>query len=282
MRTLDKKFVSELKEGGSLRPIVDTVINDPSLDFEIREGYINIYFKGNSILRLNENGKYYINEKFVDGTELPSDGSFSTKDYLKDLTKIKNNVVKVKSERPALEIEYEQLLIRSNNFNENVNSEIFITDRQFDDKKNKTRFDLSGFYWRYESRKKHQTVPLTFIEVKYSLNSDIAEIDQQIDKYYNTVKSNISEIAMETKYLKDLKIDLGLIKQPDDRLDAYKTLKISDKIDDVKFIIALIDYNPKSKLFKAAKPKLEALSYSNQIEIFNCVFAIWSDYLKKI
>lgn len=279
MRTLDEKFVSEL-EKGSLKPIVDTVINDPSLDFKIRKGYINIYFKGNSILRLNENGTHEINEKFVDGTELTPKGSFSTKDYLKDLPKIKNNVVKVST---ALEIEYEQLLIRSNNLNENVNSEIFITDRQYTDNTNKTRFDLSGFYWKYgKSRKKGQTVPLTFIEVKYSLNSDIAVIDQQIDKYYNTVKSNISEIAEETKNLKDLKIKLGLINQPNDRLDALKTLKISDKIDDVKFIIALVDYNRNSKLFKEAKPKLEALPYSNQIEIFNCGFAIWSDYLKKI
>ena len=102
----------------------------------------------------------------------------------------------------------------------------------------------------------------------------------QIDKYYNAVNSNISNIASETEYLKDLKIELGLINQDKDRLDALKTLKISDRIQDAKFIIALIDYNPNSKLFD--KTKLTALPYSSQIEIFNCGLAVWDDYLIKL
>ena len=58
MRVLDKYFVTEFKKGGFFSPIVETVINDTTLDFEIRDGYVNIYFKGNSILKLNENGTY--------------------------------------------------------------------------------------------------------------------------------------------------------------------------------------------------------------------------------
>jgi len=283
MRVLDRGFVSELTNGGLFHPIVETVINDTTLDFEIRDGYINIYFKGNSILKLNENGTYEIHKKFVKGTSLsrfvflsPSD----VKNYLNNIPLIKYNVISVKSKRPTLEIEYEQLMIRSNNLNKNVNSEIYLTDRQYTDNINNSRFDLSGFFWSRKNRKRNQTVPLIFIEVKYSLNPDISDIDKQIDKYYNAVKSNISDIATETKYLKNLKIELGLINQSKDRLDALKTLKISDKIQDAKFIIALIDYNPNSKLFD--KTKLKAFSYSNQIEIFNCGLAVWNDYLIKL
>lgn len=283
MRTLDKIFVSKLTKGGVFYSIVDYVINDNTLDFEIRDGYINIYFKGNSILKLNENGSFEIHKKFLKGTSLSSSAFLSAldvKNYLDNIPLIKNNVISVKSKRPTLEIEYEQLLIRSNNLNKNVNSEIFLTDRQYADNINNSRFDLSGFFWSRENRKRNQTVPLTFIEVKYSLNPDISDIDKQIDKYYNAVKSNISDIASETEYLKDLKIELGLINQSKDRLDALKTLKISDKIQDAKFIIALIDYNPNSKLFN--KTKLKALSYSSQIEIFNCGLAVWNDYLIKL
>lgn len=104
---------------------------------------------------------------------------------------LKNNVIQIKLKRPPLEIEYEQLLIRSNNLNKNVNSEIFLTDRQYADKINNSRFDLSGFFWSRKNRKRNQTVPLTFIEVKYSLNPDISDIDKQIDKYYNVVNRNI-------------------------------------------------------------------------------------------
>jgi len=280
MRTLDKIFVSELKKGGLFYSIVDSVINDNTLDFEIRDEYINIYFKGNSILKLNENGSFKIHKKFLNGISLSS-FAFSTasdvKNFLDNIPLIKNNVISVKSRRPTLEIEYEQLLIRSNNLNKNVNSEIFLTDRQYTDNINNSRFDLSGFFWSRKNRKRKQTVPLIFIEVKYSLNPDISDIDKQIDKYYNAVNSNISDIASETEYLKNLKIELGLINQSKDRLDALKTLKVSDKIQDAKFIIALIDYNPNSKLFD--KTKLKALSYSSQIEIFNCGLAVWDDYL---
>lgn len=283
MRKLDNHFVNQLKTGGLFNPIVETIINDTTLDFEIRDGYINIYFKGNSILKLNENGTYEIHKKFLIGTGLTKTNFSSAKDisdYLNLLPTIKNNVIKVKSKRPTLEIEYEQLLIRSNNLNKNVNSEIYLTDRQYADNINNSRFDLSGFFWSRKNRKRNQIVPLTFIEVKYSLNPDISDIDKQIDKYYNAVKSNISDIATETEYLKNLKIELGLINQTKDRLDAIKTLRISDRIEETKFIVALIDYNPNSKLFD--KTKLTSLSFSNQIEIFNCGLAIWNDYLTKI
>ena len=283
MRVLDGNFVLELKKGGLFHSIVDYVINDTTLDFEIRDGYINIYFKGNSILKLNENGTFEIHKKFQKGTSLSKltlSSATDVNNYLDNIPLIKNNVISVKSKRPTLEIEYEQLLIRSNNLNKNVNSEIFLTDRQYADNINNSRFDLSGFFWSRKNRKRNQTAPLTFIEVKYSLNPDISDIDQQIDKYYDAAKSNISGIASETRYLKNLKIELGLINQSKERLDALKTLKISDKIEDAKFIVALIDYNPNSSLFD--KSKLKALSFNSQIEIFNCGLAIWNDYLIKL
>ena len=283
MRTLNEAFVTKLKEGGLFHTIIEYVIKDTTLDFQIRDGYINIYFQGSSILKLNENGSCEIHEKFLEGTSL-SEFIFSTatdvNNYLSNIPTIKNNVISVKSKNPTLEIEYEQLLIRSNNLNKNVNSDIFITDRQYTDNINNSRFDLSGFFWSGVNRKRNQTVPLTFIEVKYSLNSDISDISKQIEKYYNAVKSNISDIASETENLKNLKIDLGLINQSKERLDALKTLKISKNIDDAKFIIALIDYNPNSKLLDLEK--IKSLSFKRQIEIIKCGLAIWGDYLNKI
>ena len=280
MRTLDENFIAKFQTGGLFYPIIDAVIQDTTLDFEIRDGYINLYFKGNSILKLNKNDTLEINDKFLKGTSF-SKKSFSTRidvnSFLLNIPLIKNNVIAVKSIRPTLEIEYEQLMIRSNNLNKNVNSEIYLTDRQYTDNENNSRFDLSGFFWSRTNRKRNQTVPLTFIEVKYSLNPDISKIDIQMNKYYDAVKSNIINIARETKYLKNLKIELGLINQSKERLDALKTLKISDNIDDAQFIIALIDYNPNSKLFD--KTKLKALPFNNQIKIFKCGLAIWEDNL---
>lgn len=280
MRKLSANFETQLLPDGLYNPIVQAVINDSSLDFEIREGYINIYFQGNSILKLNEDGSYDIHNKFLVGVNLTTKLFSNPNDvtcFINSIPIIKNNIISVKSNRPTAEIEYEQLIIRSNNFNKNVNSELFITDRQYAYTSNKSRFDLSGFYWDRNSRKRDQTVPLTFVEVKYSLNPDIADIHNQINKYYNTVALNIKNIASETEYLKNLKIKLGLINQPTDRLKALETLKISDCISDAKFIIALIDYNPHSSLFDILK--LRTLPFKDQIKIFKCGFAIWDKYL---
>lgn len=281
MRKLNQNFVQAFNISGIYHPIIRKVIQDNSLDFEIRNGYINIYFKGNSILKLYENNSYEIHPNFVKNTEFSGTSkSLNVENFIKNIPIIKDNVIDTKTKHSSLEIEYEQLLIASNNFNKNVNSEIFITDRQFADSKNNTRFDLSGFYWSRNGRKLNQTVPLTFIEVKYSLNNDISDIDTQIERYYNVVKSNIKDIAEETEYLKNLKIELGLINQSVKKQNALKTLKISNDINKVKFIIALIDYNPYSKLLDVEK--LKKLTFSNQIEIYNCGLAIWDKNLKKL
>ena len=68
MRTLDENFIAKFQTGGLFHPIIDAVIQDTTLDFEIRDGYINLYFKGNSILKLNENGILEIHDKFLKGT----------------------------------------------------------------------------------------------------------------------------------------------------------------------------------------------------------------------
>lgn len=57
-----------------MAPILDEMHRDKDLDLQIRGGYINIYFKGNSLLKLTEKGpELYavdIHEKFLGGIEL--------------------------------------------------------------------------------------------------------------------------------------------------------------------------------------------------------------------
>ncbi len=269
MRTLNGSFIDEFKQGGCYNDLLKLVIQDADLDLQIRENKINIYYKGNSILKLKENHTCEIHEKFTQNIPYQLQGKFNLQQYLSALPKIKENVNINKSKHPTLEIEYEQLIIRSNN---NVNSEIFITDRQFAD--NKSRFDLTGIYWG-QPRKRGQTVPLAFIEAKYGLNNDIQDLPSQIERYYKTVQPKVKEIAEETEYLLKIKAGLGLYnyKEP----EALMTLEVSNKIENAHFIIALIDFNPNSKLLERCD--FSSLPFSNQIKIFKCGLAIWKDSL---
>jgi hypothetical protein len=53
MRKLSSTFLQCLKSG-FLSPITEQVKCDHDLSLDIREGYINIYYKGNSLLKLVE------------------------------------------------------------------------------------------------------------------------------------------------------------------------------------------------------------------------------------
>ena len=53
MRTLSKTFLHCLKKG-FLSAITEQYRHDPDLSLEIRDNYINFYYKGNSLLNLDE------------------------------------------------------------------------------------------------------------------------------------------------------------------------------------------------------------------------------------
>jgi len=52
MRGLSDEFFNCLKSG-FLSGIIESVKGDSDLDLEIRDSYINVYYKGNSLLNVN-------------------------------------------------------------------------------------------------------------------------------------------------------------------------------------------------------------------------------------
>ena len=67
---------------------------------------------------------------------------------------------------------------------------------------------------------------------------------------------------------------------PENRLEAMKTLTFARKIDQFQFVVILVDYNPKSKLF--GRNQLAALPFANQVRIFRSGFAMWGSILQPI
>ena len=284
MRILSAQFLSDLKTG-HLLPLLERVKYDFDLDLNIRDGYLNIYYKGHSLLNLNSIYEVRIANEFRKTLNLPQKLSSATEvdSYLQLLPFIKENIIFYKSHtKSSFEIEYEQLLIRSNNIHLSVNTDVFITDRQYTDPNAESRFDLTGVLWPAKNRRSSAPLPLVFVEVKYSLNTDIQEIDKQIGKYYAAVSNKIQHIADETEDILKTKIDLGLLNQDSARLLALKGKSVSNNIDEAIFIVALIDYNPNSTLWNTAISKLQQLPFRNQIKIFNCGFGIWDNHQRLI
>lgn len=174
MHKLSDNFMNCLKSG-FLAGILTAVRGDYDLDLQIRKNYINIYFKGHSLLKLTEIDptKYNveIHKKFANGLKLPSQliDIETTENFLRNIPQLKQNILGVK--KKSLETEYEQMIIRANNLERRNNSEYFIIDRQY--MKTKARFDLIGIFWDRNNRRKNQEVDLCLMEVKFTLNQDI-------------------------------------------------------------------------------------------------------------
>ena len=274
MRRLSHNFIDQLKTG-FLSKILQLAIEDHDICFDIRKNYINLYFKGHSLLKLTEITpncfSIDIHWKFIDNLHTPKVlTSFeTTQQFLTAVPYLKGNIQKI--HKRSLEIEYEQMIIRANNYEMRNNSEYFIIDRQY--VKGDARFDLTGFYWNRDNRRKYQVVDLCLMEVKFALNQDISSIHEQLERYYQSVIANSSSIVAEASTVLAQKLDLGLFRQSQKRLEAMKTLTISEDVSTFQYILFLIDYNPHSKLFDL--DKLKSLPFSDQIKIFFGGFALW-------
>ena len=283
MRKLSPTFLNCLNSG-FLSKITEYARHDPDLTLEIRDAYINLYYKGNSLLKLTEAGSplYYkaeIHKKFLEGLSMPPDLSRSTvAHFIENIPHLKENISRYGQQ--SLELEYEQMIIRANNFEPRNNTEYFIVDRQYTVKEG--RFDLTGMYWSRGGRRRNQEVPVCFMEIKFALNKDIQALHEQLARYYEPIKNHAACIAEEMEGIFKQKLALKLYDQPSERLNAMKTLTFSRDINDFQFILILVDYNENSRLLRGALEKIKKLPFADQVRIFYSGFGMWAQNVGKI
>jgi hypothetical protein len=281
MRKLSDTFLECLKSG-FLSGITQFVRADRDLNLEIREDLINIYFKGNNLLRLAETRiphhyRASTDAKFREGIQFTQDLTESTvPQFIKNIPLIKENIIKYG--KRTLEIEYEQMLIRANNYEKHSNTEYFIVDRQYTVKEG--RFDLVGMYWKAHPRRPGQTVPVCLLEIKFALNHEIRELNNQLARYYEPIKRNAEGIAKELETVFQQKLELGLYGQTEDRLAVMKTLKFSPDINQFQFVVVLIDYNQNSKLLDLES--IKRLPFADQVKVFYSGFGMWHHNVRPI
>jgi hypothetical protein len=219
-----------------------------------------------------------IHEKFAEGLDFPSElvDPDTTSQFLKTIPRIKQNIIE--HGKGSLEIEYEQMIIRANNYEPRNNSEYFIVDRQYTVETG--RFDLTGIFWDRKNRRRAQEVPMCLMEVKFALNQDIAQIQDQLERYYEAIKAKATSIAEEGESIFRQKLELGLYKQSPERIEAMKTLTFARDISQFQFILVLVDYNPNSLMLNLQN--LARLSFANQLKVFHGGFAMWQQNVKNV
>lgn len=272
IRRLNPEFKEALLKG-ILLPLLELVRTDRDLLLEIRDNYIDIYFKGNRLIEISQLPEYGVktHEKFAIGASLgPIRTVEDAKKLVEQLPNIKQRIATHKSH--ASEIEIEHLLIRLNNREPNVNSEYFAIDRQGVYGPKNDRIDVLGVCWPRAKRQTSRKLDLCVMEVKLNMGGEIGKVADQLKKYYCVLADDLPTIAKNAQALLRDKIDLGLV-GTDEQQKKLKKLEISDRMEDVRCVVVLAEQNPFSESLKPQS--LSSLPFS-RIEIFRVGFGLWS------
>ena len=254
-RGLSPKFMEKLKEGGDWNFITEEVKKDHTLLFQIRNNYINIYYRGCSILRLEEKGmsrnsiaKKYHEEKIKDI------------DVWKErLPYIKQGVDNYLSNHNKLERVFQQLIASENISN---GTDYFILDTEYATKANAMRCDMVGI---------NKDGQLAFFELKYKEKSlgkyeEHLKLESGIYKHFKDVSEHICEKDFIENLYEEMKIVLEQLQELGVVPKTKKEVILNKKIE---YILVCIFYNLNSTILKR---ELEKVRKENILKPENVIY----------
>jgi len=268
MRKLSNHFMNELLKG-SLCQLLTYVKDDNTLDLEIREDYINIYYRGGNILKVdnykNSSFSYKFDEGYLKGCGFISYNSLigliDNKEWNNYFPLAKQVMDLFITKNPQEEREFQQLVVRENNYSSIANgTDYFIIDIEYNNHKN-ARFDLVSVEWPSKaSERKLQAKfkpKLTVIEMKYgdgALRGEAGLLKHCRDwnKFWLNqpdVKSFKDEMVIALRQ----KRELGLI--PDIAKNKNSN-QITEFSDEINYIFLITNHDPASTILRTELNKL--------------------------
>lgn len=274
MRELSKSFMDDLqKPEGILYPILEHLQKDQTLMLAIRDGFINIYYRGGSILRITEqNGRSY-NSFFDDqynknGCKMPIlpktiKNQDDAKVWVNNFMILKHIMDVYLSNKSKDEREFQQLVARENNCSSISNeSDYFISDIEVYDPPSSARFDMVAIKWLTTKRRSGRNCRITFIEMKYgdgALGGDAGLLKhlQDMDSLI-THKANYANMVHVIENQFNQLDHLGLLKFNKGEGFSKVTLDPNEK-PEVIFILA--NHNPRATALKTILDTPEIAAY---------------------
>jgi len=278
IRGLSVPFIHDLK-CGLLNLILERVIKDPTLCLEIREDYINIYYRGGNLIRIEKKDCYvasFDTNYGVSKCQLPKKEICDKDDverWVAVIPLLKQAMDIWFGKHPKEERECQQVVLRENNGSVVGNStDYFIVDIEYDNHDD-ARFDLIAIKWESEGSirklKTGYSPKLCFIEMKYGDGalSGKAGMTDHIRKFKNYIDSNgLETIKKEMLGVFKQKRDLGLIA-------ALKNNKneVKEFAKNVDFMFLLANHDPASCKLRDALNEISK-EYGSKDLGFNLTF----------
>ncbi|MDP8256444.1 MAG: hypothetical protein P9M14_11900 [Candidatus Alcyoniella australis] len=254
-RGLSEKFLQQL-ESGLMHPVLERVRNDTTLNFQIRDDYINLYYRGGNLSRISRNpqGEFSVafDSNYFKGIaaikpNLPKalTSPQHVAEWLDALPMLKQGMDLWFAKHPRDEKEIQQRIARINNIGKVAKgTDYFICDFEYQSKEG--RFDLVGVRWPSKGsiRKRNRGLTLSFVEVKYAdsaLKGKAGIVAHLADiKKFSCIQSNLTGLADEMKTVFNQKRRLGLI-------DNQKDIESFD-LSQVELMFILANHDPESKI----------------------------------
>ena len=273
MRALSQRFLDDLREG-ILTPIRDRVLQDRSLCLEIRDDYVNIYYRGGNLLKLSSAATGYV--AFFDPEYSKDNGgalcqplpdaeiqkSENVSAWLSILSSLKLAMDLYLGMHPKEEREAQQLILRDNNFGGMSRAtDYYVCDIEYANPHG--RFDLVAVHWPSASsiRKRQDDRRLVLVEVKYGdgaianpagIHSHVIDINRFLED-----NANLQALKDEMVGVFNQKRALGLINCSKDLVAFSEEPPI--------LLLVLVNHDPESSLlrtsFKSLPPSPHAEVY---------------------
>lgn len=274
MRFLTDSF--NVKLSNSLKPLIAYIVQDSELDLQVRDNYINVYYKGGNILLIKPNSFYLDEFYFYTQCNLKrkshvlkdaKNGVITAQNTIKDLQKQRDALVSLLNENKISEYftkakivmdqweeslkdivtheeKHEQQQIAMTN---RKDSDFIILDLEYAVSRNST-FNYNGSLDkkvpRFDIIAIHNS-QVYVIELKKGLGATggVSGIEPHIDCFNNTIGRDNQGL-----FIKEMKI---LLRQKQDMKLLDKTLKIEN--DTPKFIFAFADEEGKNEFDEFVK-----------------------------
>jgi hypothetical protein len=269
--------MNDLKQGGELHNFLLAVIGDHTLCLEIRDDYVNIYYRGGNLFRIKANrGSYSVTfdpnystsnthrTAIAQIQKQVGSGNFSP--WIDNIPLLKSVMDQWFMKHPKSEREYQQLVLRENNFSSVVGdaTDYFITDIEYADSKNHSRFDMIAVKWPSPikgKRKDNKNLRLALIEVKYgdnALDGAAGLVKHIVDmNRFLSQPSALQDLCDEMSAIFNQKVNLGLIPKAPGEIDSIIVNK-------PEFILLLANHKPSTpKLIDTLKEIFEMEEYKS-------------------
>ena len=252
MRTISNDFKNFITNNEEIKPIIEQIKIDSTLDCEIRKDKLQAYYRGAELFSIEEIGqKFYFTKS--GNSIIKEQKEEICKESINEMYHItipmrKNRLDIYKQNGPeGSEREVQQLIVRENNLNtKSEETDYYIVDIEDAESSADLRFDMLAVRTLHDG-KDRTTPPKRFaiIELKYSndaVHGDKSSLKTHFSDLVKFVEneSKLKDLKEQIRYLFNLKLELGLIKKPV-KSDFIITEK--DLSEKSEYIIILANYN---------------------------------------